>query len=194
MKKITAALFLFAIATPAFSADVGSLGSPADQGVYLGVTLGASKTDKNIGATTLTKTNGFVYGGILGYQFNKNFAVEGQYTGAGRFESTPVTAKNDALSLAAVGILPVSDEFSLYGKLGYANTRTTLTNNTALTALTGGTSRSAATYGLGAQYNATPSVGIRFGWDSYGSAIINNAGVKQNFNSSTLTVGAIFKL
>jgi OOP family OmpA-OmpF porin len=187
MKKITAVLLLSAIATPAFSADASSA---ADQGFYAGVTVGSSSTNNTIGAQTLTKTNGGVYGGLLGYQLNKNFAVEAQYTGASKFEYAPVTGKSDAFSLTAVGIIPLSNEFSMYGKLGFASTRSSLTNNTALST---GANRSAATYGIGAQYNVTPAIGVRLGWDAYGSALIDNAGLTQKFNSSTVTVGAIFK-
>ncbi|MDR0480377.1 MAG: outer membrane beta-barrel protein, partial [Gallionellaceae bacterium] len=66
----------------------------------------------------------------LGYQFNKYFALEGgyfdlgkagvngQFTG-GRYD---FTFKASGVNVSALGILPLSDDFSIFGKLGAAYT------------------------------------------------------------------------
>jgi len=190
LKKLTTSLLLSAIAYPAFCADTGPLPPSSDQGFYAGGTLGPSKTSSNIGATVLSKTSGFVLGGLGGYQFNKNLSVEAQFTGAGNFESAPVTGKNDALSLVGVGFIPLGNDVSIYGKLGFAKTRTSLSSNTLPS---NGADRSSATYGIGVQYNFARSIGIRLGWDRFGSAIVDKGGNTQKFDSGILTVGAIYK-
>ena len=188
MKKITVAFLLSAAATaPAFAAD---------NGFYAGVTLGQSKTDNIATNTTMTKDTDTVYGILAGYQFNKYLAVEAQYTGAGKYTATIPAGNNysgkaDAFSVTAVGILPVNDSFDFYGKLGFANVKTTLSAVPA-TADTGAT-RNAATIGLGAQYNVTPAVGIRLGWDRYGAAVTTASGATNHFNVNEYSLGAVYK-
>lgn len=181
MKKIAVVLLLSAIAAPAFSAN---------EGYYAGINVGRSNTDSNIGATVLTKTNDTSYGVLLGYQFNQNFAVEAQYTDLGNFEATPVTGKNDVFALSVVGIVPLANAFSLYAKLGYADTRSSLSNNFAPSS---GKNRSDVTYGVGAEYDVTPAVGLRLGWDQYGAALTDGSGNTQNYKVSNWNLGAIFK-
>lgn len=183
MKKIAIATLLSAfIAAPAFAAD---------DGFYVGVGLGRSSvgipTVAAIGAAI--KSTDTVFGAQAGYQFNKHIAVEAQYSGAGKFTTTNTSAKADTFALSAVGTLPVSDSFSLYGKLGYGSTKSSVSSTAA--GVTGAT-RGTATYGLGMQYNATPGIGVRFGWDRYGAAI-TSAGAKQNYNSNVYSLGAVFK-
>jgi OOP family OmpA-OmpF porin len=181
MKKIAAVVLLSsAMAAPAFAAD---------QGFYAGLTLGSGKPGVTPSAAALSKNSKSIYGGLVGYQYNKNLAVEGQFTGIG--ESKDVngnTVKGDAFSLSAVGLLPLSDSFELYGKLGFASTKT----KASAGATNLGATRSALTYGIGGQYNVSQSFGVRFGWDQYGAAT-TAAGVKTNKNADVYTVGAVFK-
>lgn len=188
MKKIIAVLLLStAVAAPTFAAD---------DGFYAGVTLGRSNTDNPYIGTTTTKDTDTVAGILGGYQYTKNWGVEAFYTGAGKLTSTGGgsvgTSKADAWGLVGVGTLPLSDAFSLYGKLGYASTKTSASSAPAGLA---GATRKAATYGLGGVYNATPAIGIRFGWDRYAAATLggNVTGVKDNFNSNVYSLGAVFK-
>ncbi len=197
MKKIAIAALLSAItAAPAFAAD---------EGFYAGVTLGRSSTSAAAGAV-LTKSTDTVLGVLGGYQLTKNWGAEAFYTGAGKWavvNAVPATAtasgKADAWGINAVGTLPLSDAFSLYGKLGYASTKTTLSCSVIATgAACGalgptGATRGAATYGLGGTYNVTPAIGIRFGWDRYGAAVTNTAGAKSNYNSNVYSLAGVFK-
>ncbi len=182
MKKIVAVILLAGVASaPAFAAD---------EGFYAGVTLGSGKPGVSpVTGAALSKNSNFIYGGLAGYQFNKNLAAEVQFTGVGK--ATDVagnTIKGDALSLTAVGMLPMSDSFALLGKLGVASTKTTASG----LATNLGASRTGVTFGLGAQYNVTPNVGLRMGWDRYAVAT-TTAGVTSKGNSDVMTVGAVFK-
>jgi OOP family OmpA-OmpF porin len=180
MKKIVIAALLSAItAAPAFAAD---------EGFYAGVTLGQARTNAFSGAA-LTKSNDTVYGILGGYQITKNWGAEAFYTGAGKWATTTASGKADTYGINAVGTLPLSDAFSLYGKLGYASTKSTASSAPA--GITGAT-RNAATYGLGGVYNVTPAVGIRFGWDRYAASVVNT-GVTSNYNSNVYSLGAVVK-
>ena len=182
MKKIAAVVLLSAVvAAPAFAAE---------EGFYVGATLGNGKPGVSPSAKAISKSSNFIYGGLVGYQYNKNLAVEAQFTGVGK--ATDVagnTAKADALSLTAVGLLPLNDSFELIGKLGVASAKTT---SAGVTATNLSATRTALTYGLGAQYNVNQNLGLRLVWDHYGVAT-TNAGFKANGNASVVTVGAFYK-
>lgn len=183
MKKIAAVVLLSAVvAAPAFAAD---------EGFYAGVTLGSGKPNVTPAAgAALSKTSKFIYGGLLGYQYNKNVATEVQYTGVGQAtDAAGNTAKGDALSLTMVGMLPLSDNFELLGKLGVASAKTTTAGAGATNQ---GASRTGLTYGIGAQYNVNGNLGLRVGYDRYAVAT-SNAGVKTNGNANVMTVAAVYK-
>ncbi len=84
--------------------------SIATNGIYIGagltpvvgITSGSYKTDP--GATL-----------ALGYRINNNFAVETSYTGF--FEEF---ASGQIIDLSVKGIMPITPNFSVYGKLGGA--------------------------------------------------------------------------
>lgn len=181
MKKIAAAVLLsVVVATPVFAADAG---------IYVGLNLGSGKPGITPAAPALSKTSKSIYGGLLGYQYNKNLAAEVQFTGIGQVtDAAGQTAKGDAFSVAAVGMMPMSDSFAVFGKLGFASTKTTASAGFANV----GATRSALTYGLGAQYNVNQNLGVRAGWDRYGAAT-TVAGAKVNANADVMTVGVVYK-
>lgn len=186
MKKIAiAALLSSFVAAPAFAAD---------DGFYAGVTLGRSSTGNIAANTAMTKSTNTVAGILAGYQFTKNWGAEAFYTGSGKFSATTgavkLTGKSDTWGVNAVGTLPLSDAFSLYGKLGVASTKTTVSSVPLSNAA--GASRSTATIGLGAIYNVTPAIGMRFGWDRYGASVVA-APVTNKFNTDVWSLGAVFK-
>lgn len=136
----------------------------------------------------LSKNSDFVYGGFLGYQYNQNLAVEAQFTGIGKTTAINGSSiKGDAFSLAAVGVLPISRDFELFGKLGVASTKTTSSGFASQ-----GASRTGLSYGIGGQYGISQNFALRFGWDSYPAAVLN-AGTKTNGNANVISVGAVFK-
>lgn len=181
MKKIAAAVLLSAVvAAPAFAAD---------EGFYAGLALGNGKPGATPSAAGLSKKSEFIYGGLAGYQYNKNLAVEAQFTGVGKaVDVAGNSVKADALSLTAVGLLPVTDSFELLGKLGVASTKTT----SSVGAANQGASRTGVTYGLGAQYNVSQNLGLRLVWDRYAVAT-TAAGLKTNSNANVVALAAVYK-
>ncbi|MFA6972543.1 MAG: porin family protein [Gallionella sp.] len=183
MKKIAAAVLLSAVvAAPAFAAD---------EGFYAGLALGNGKPGVSPSALAVSKSSDFIYGGLAGYQYNKNLAVEAQFTGVGKSRDVAGSSlKADALSLTAVGLLPLNDSFELLGKLGVASAKTK--SSAAATNL--GATRTGLTYGIGAQYNVNQNLGLRLVWDRYALATSNaTTGVKTNANADVVTVAAVYK-
>jgi OOP family OmpA-OmpF porin len=167
MKKISIVLLLSAfIAAPAVAADTG---------YYAGVKLGSA--NKSVPGASETNSAFGVFGG---YSFNPNVAVELGYTDLGTVAAGNI--KFTAFEVSAVGTFPINQQFSIYGKLGMASTKEE----------GGGLSgtRSAATYGLGGLFNATPNIGVRLGWEHYG---FGDGTIWAEGDASLAYVAGVFK-
>lgn len=111
-----------------------------------------------------------LFGGI---RLSPNFAIEASYFDYGKFKAngdsggSPFTISGDATAfgVAAVGILPVGQRFSVFGKAGFLNTELDL-----VAVGPGGVGAESASetglhLGLGALFNVTDTVGIRAEWE-----------------------------
>ncbi|MBI3525761.1 MAG: outer membrane beta-barrel protein [Betaproteobacteria bacterium] len=170
---------LAAIASPYALAD--------DAGWYIGGNIGQSKAkidDPRI--TSDLKSKGFTTTSIIddnrdtgyklfsGYQFNRNFALEGGYFDLGKFgfmvNTLPAGTLNGqiklrGLNLDAVGSLPITDKFSVFGRLGlnYAQARDAFAGTGAINVLNPNPSKRDTNLkvGLGLQYAITDALGMR---------------------------------
>ncbi|MEC8375972.1 MAG: porin family protein [Pseudomonadota bacterium] len=59
-----------------------------------------------------------VWQGIAGYKFNEWIAIEGSYIDFGDYGNDLAGAETDGYTAAVKGILPLTERFSLYAKLG----------------------------------------------------------------------------
>jgi OOP family OmpA-OmpF porin len=134
-----------------------SLAAQAQEtGFYAGVGAGQALVDERAYDDEDTAFSAFG-----GYQFHRNFALEGGYTDFGSLE--PDVAGNGleltSASLTAVGILPFTDRFSGYAKAGLQRWEL----DRAIPGLTG-TGKDDGTdpvYGLGLQYRFNEVVALR---------------------------------
>jgi OOP family OmpA-OmpF porin len=152
MKKtrIAAALSL-ALACGAAQAQIGEPRGDA-RGWYGGIDLGQGRARVD----GLNDSRDTSLGADAGYRFNRNFAVEGGYTRLGDF-SPSYNAR--ALSLSAIGLLPLEDRFSLYGKAGVARTRAETDSATD--------NANSLVFGAGVRYDITSQWFAKAGWDRY---------------------------
>ena len=118
------------------------------------------------------RSNGFkVFGG---YQLNRNFAIEGGYFDLGKFGYTATTTppgtlngniKLKGLNLDLVGLLPLTDRFSAFGRVGlnYAEARDTFRGTGAVTVRNPNPSARDTNIKLGAglQYAVTDALSVR---------------------------------
>src|SRR5436189_3460988 len=133
-----------AIAAAAFvlSSGVVHAQSADKAGWYAGLDVGRSRLGMNgaeldgalanqgIASSASLDQSDTSYGVNAGYRFNNYFALEGAYQRLGSFDDSASTGsdtidgkfKASALSLAGVGIYPLSSQWSLYGKAGLART------------------------------------------------------------------------
>ncbi len=167
-KNIAALILCTAFATSAFAAD---------QGFYVGANVGQSSTD----TFALSTKTGTSFSVLAGYQFMKYVAAEVQYNDFGSPTDVGGTSvKINGYSAAAVGILPINDQWSLMAKLGYAGTK--LGSPVDKT-------KSDVTYGIGGQYNIDRNWGVRANYDMY--KVENNAAVSAT--TSVFTIGVAYK-
>jgi OOP family OmpA-OmpF porin len=186
-----------------------------DSGWYGGVNIGQSRAkidDARItsgllgGGFTTTSINddnrdtGYKLFG--GYKLNRNFAVEGGYFDLGKFGFTATTVpagtlsgniKLRGLNLDAVGILPIAEKFSAFGRAGlnYAEARDSFTGTGLVNVLNPNPSKRDTNYkfGLGVQYDFTESLGMRVEAERYR---INDA-VGNKGDVDLVSVGLVYR-
>lgn len=141
MKKTVVATVLLT-AFPAFAVQ-------PDAGWYIGFGIGQGQfretpEDKSTGGKA-----------FLGYQFNRNLAVEGGFVHLGKFEA----AKAKGPFLEALGMIPLSDQFSVFGKIGAI--RAWVTSGSAEV------SDNKTVFGYGANWNFHRSLTSRLEWERF---------------------------
>ncbi len=137
-----------------------------------------------------------------GYQLNRNFAIEGGYFDLGRssytFNTTPAgtfsgETRVRGLNLDLVGMLPVSDRFSVFGRIGaaYAQSRANFTSTGAVAANTTNPRRNDTNLkvGLGMQYAITEALAVRAELERYR---INDP-VRNRGHIDMASVGLIYR-
>jgi OOP family OmpA-OmpF porin len=182
MKKFIAVALLSVTIAPAHAA-IG------DGVFYVGADVGQAKASGNI-TTGAADTSDTSFSVSAGYQFNRNWAAEAAYSDLGQLTygagSGGGDAKTTAISLSGVGIWPLDNGFSLFGKLGVAGTSV----DASAASLSSTTDRrTGVTVGVGGQYNLTNAFGIRVAYNRFvvgdntteGDYNLVNAGVVYKF-------------
>jgi len=212
IKKITAGILALAGCTLINS----SLAMAEDSGFYLGGNAGPtiSHLDESgmtnrvagpgLNITSITRDNNSIgYKLFGGYQFNNYLALEGGWFDLGRFNfrstSTPAGTLNGDMKFRGVNMdallrFPISDQFSLFGRGGvtYAQTRDSFTSTGAIVLPANPTPNKWAwnpKYGVGLEYDVTPSFGIRAEAERYR---VNDA-VGGNGNVDLFSLGIIYR-
>lgn len=210
LKKASGTLSLVALAVIASPFAIAD-----DSGWYGGANIGQSKAtidDARITSSLLgsgfsgvsiadeNRDLGFkVFGG---YQFNKNFALEGGYFDLGKFgfmaNTTPAgtlsgNIRLKGLNLDAVGILPLTEKFSVFGRIGanYAQATDSFAGTGAVSVLNPNpsTRETNLKLGVGLQYALTESLAMRAEVERYR---INDA-VGNKGDVDLVSVGLLYR-
>ena len=203
-------LGLLALATFASPFVVAS-----DAGWYGGINLGQSRAKiDDVRITSGLLGSGFVTTSIVdderdsgykifgGYQINRNFALEGGYFDLGKFGFTATTIplgsltgniKVRGLNLDLVGILPITEKFSAFGRVGvnYAEAKDAFTGSGFVSVINPNTSKREANRkaGVGLQYAFTDSLGMRAEMERYR---INDA-VGNKGDIDLISLGLVYR-
>ena len=141
----------------------------------------------------------------LGYNINPNFAVEAGYIDFGKAKysasytvgqtagTADGTVKAGGIDLAALGILPVTDNFSVFGKAGVvaAHVKSSISATGGATS-TGDTSsnRFAPLVGLGATYKLNNAMDIRAEYDHVNG--LGKSGKTDKLTSNMVSLGVVY--
>jgi OOP family OmpA-OmpF porin len=186
---------------------------------YTGLGIGYSRVqffpaDFSSGGARIERQKKFDAGfkGFLGYQFNRNWAAEVSFVSVGKFQYKYTSPANGVTQLddykvtgwgfSALPTVPLTDNFSLYGRLGafFSQTRITFYNagfivgNNGVGVVGNGTS---LLTGFGVQYFFGGENGFRIEYENFGevgSACTPSAlNCSGRANAKMLSVNAIFK-
>lgn len=176
-------------------------------GAYAGLAIGQAKApdscngvDSSIGFSGTCDDSGNAWKLYAGYHFSKNIAVEMAYNNFGKAEADGTISgtqvdgsyKANGIAVFAVGILPVTDEFSILGKLGMV--RWKVEGNASASGL-GSVSATETGFsfagGLGMDYKFTPTLGIRAEYE-----VFSNLGDEDTTGTSDvhfISIGMVFQ-
>lgn len=151
-----------AFAAPAFAQDMG---------FYAGLSFGQSSLDLDCSGVPQCDDSDSAWRILGGYRFNRNFAAELGYINFGEFTfgdggANSVSVEATGFELVAVGMWPLSNEFSVYGKVGLFRWDTDATG-TGVFAGSASDSGTDVTFGAGVQYDFTKQFGVRGEWQRY---------------------------
>ena len=202
------------LALAAFATIGGNAIAQDIPGWYIGGSLGPTRANFNNDAinsqfvgqgftVTSSSTDNRSTGGKLfgGYQLNPNFAIEGGVFDLGRFNYSGTTSGGNysgttrarGLNLDLVGTLPLTDRFSVLGRVGaaYAQTRDSFSSTGFVPASTSSTSRNKTDvkFGVGLQYALTDALSLRAELERYR---ISDP-IRNRSNVDMASIGVIYR-
>lgn len=214
--KLSFAIALAFSASSAFAADDTFVNPDwANSAVYIGGSVGQGRShldDANV-VNTLTgnaplarfssdqRDRGFKL--FVGKQLNQYFAIEGGYFDLGSYRFDALTTANNVvtgntklrgLNLDLVGQLPLSERFSILGRVGAQYTRTKTDYNGAAITVPGNRYSSDSNFGpkvgLGLEYKFSEALAGRVEMER--NRI--NDGIGQRGNVDLISIGLVYKL
>ena len=200
IKKSSFGVLLAAAGMAASSASMAQ-SRPADTGWYVGVSVGQSQAADICEGIPGCDDKDTAYKIFGGYQVNRNFAIEAGYTDLGKAKINltgpggfvNAEFKANAWEVVGVGILPVADRFSLFGKIGLyrGELEGTLSSNVlGTTPLTGKDTNTDLTFGVGLKFDITNNFALRGEWQRYSSLGGSEVG---ETDVDVLSIGVAFK-
>ncbi len=160
----------------AVAAALGAASAYAeDSGPYIAGAVGQSRF-KIDGQSGDNKDTSSMFS--LGYRFNQTLGLELGYSDYGKAKLTNGTAKANAGSISAVVSAPLTDGFSIYGRLGVASTRRDVSSFFST-----GDRKTEAIYGIGMGYAFNKTLTGTLEWHKLNSTDVSalNVGLRVNF-------------
>jgi OOP family OmpA-OmpF porin len=210
-----ASLLTMALLAVCASSGVQAQSTFNNTGMYVRISAGESKSKFDNGATAqslvgagvtagaLTEDErGNAYKAFIGVPLSPNWAVEAGYFDLGRFGFDGVTSpagtvmgttRVQGLNLDLVGTLPITERWSLLGRVGaaYAETKSSFsgTGASGVSALPSSKRDTHYKYGFGTEYAFTPALTMRLEGERYQ---VNDA-IGQRANVDLISVGLVYR-
>jgi OmpA-OmpF porin, OOP family len=169
-----------------------------DTGFYAGLHIGQSKAKDACEDLTSCDDKDTAWKILGGYQFNRHLAVEIGYTDLGEVSAddlgATVSIESTAFEVVAVGIFPIANQFSVYGKLGMYRGDTDTSASGPGGSASGSESNTDLTFGIGVRYDFTRNLGVRAEWQKYSDVSANDLdGGTVEADVDVISVGVIWR-
>ncbi len=179
MKKNVLFALIAALAAP--------LAAHAEGNYYVGGNVGRAEQKVDVDGLSFKehKTAYKVYGG---YNYTENFGVEVGFADLREAEKTGngarIASKPQSLYVAAVGILPLEDQFALFGKVGVAYNHVKVSASVAGFSGSGSDNQASPYVSVGASYQLNKNVSFVAEYEYFGKiAKDGDANIKANLVS-----------
>lgn len=189
--------------------------SISNNGLYVGISAGESTAKFDNGSAAQSRSGSGITAGarvddergnafkaFIGLPLSSHWAVEGGYFDLGHFgfdaSTTPAgtvsgRTRIQGLNLDLVGRLPITERWSLLGRVGaaYAETQSRFSGTGAGAGSDASTSQREThyKYGFGTQYAFSPALTVRLEGERY---LVNDA-VNQRANVDLISVGLVYR-
>ncbi len=139
--------------------DNTSSGGSVSNPYYFGGTIGPSDGSSYCSGATGCEDTDTAWKIFGGYKFTDKLSAEGSYVNLGDLHKNGTSSDISAIAANAVGTLPVTDQFDIFGKIGLMRWNS---DNT-----TGSESGFGATYGIGAKMHINETTSLRAEWEKF---------------------------
>ena len=170
-----------------FGGEMSASGASENQATERLVAIFEANGVDVISATATVDDSDTGFGVAGGYQVNDHFAFEFAYVDLGSISydlsarvsdgtdeadaDVQLESSADGPVLSALGILPIGERFSVFGRVGFSlmNAKGTarITINDVTSRPSQSSQKSDLMYGAGAEYNLSKYFAIRLAWDRY---------------------------
>ena len=128
MKKIITTATLIAAGLAISSASFATL--PKASGAYTDLNIGWAKVSEDVSGSTKTDNTGTGINWNVGYKFNPNFGTELGFLRFPNEDFGNAKGKNNyGLAFDLKGLMPLTNDFNIFGKFGFARMYHHLTGN-----------------------------------------------------------------
>ena len=135
-------------------------------------------------------SNGTGFKFLLGYEVSPNLALEAGYLDMGTMTygiskagtNVNVDVKPTGANVALLGVWPISDKFSAFGKIGYTSAKITASSAVSGSSFSVSDNSSSAGYGVGATYKLGENLKLRAEWEQlYKDMSMVSVGLQYTF-------------
>lgn len=167
------------------------------QSAYVGVN--AAWTQQKVSGDGISRTEDGAGGKVyLGYDFNPNVGIEAGYVNFGRASyrndnnSVRLRTKPESLYLAVTGTIPVSEQFSVFGKVGASANRVRLDTDIFPVGFhdSDKKSRTTAMVGVGLSYAISNTTSLVAEYENFGKVYNENG---DHLKADLASIGVRFR-
>lgn len=155
----------------------------ADNAWYVGGDIGSSKFKAEGEKSSRTG-----FGATVGYSLNPNVAFELQARRLGKWDADGGSLSANSLSASVLGIAPLSSQFAIYGRLGYARNSLDYSEGNVSVSV----HKNKALFGFGGSYTIDKNWSLRAEYVNLGKNTIGSGADRVEVKIQQFNVGAVY--